>query len=83
MTIPKRWKISESEDWAACTMSILGGRYKLYTGELPKLAETVCWFVRLNGRVIANGICDDVFEGMAKCEHFARNWARREWRVYG
>lgn len=83
MTIPKRWTVSEAEDYAKGTMIILGNRYKVYAGNLPGLADAASWFVRLNGRIIANGICDDVFDGMANCEHFARSWARREWRVYG
>ncbi|MQX78119.1 hypothetical protein [Sinorhizobium medicae] len=83
MTIPKRWTVSEDEDHAKGTMTILGKRYKVYAGNLPGLVDAACWFVKLNGRTIANGICDDVFVGMANCEHFARNWARREWRVYG
>lgn len=83
MNIPKRWKVSEDEDYATGTMMILGTRYKVYSGKLPGLVDTVGWFVKLNDHIVANGICDDVFDGMANSEHFARNWARREWRVYG
>lgn len=64
-------------------MVLLGRRYELYTGELPHLGdETACWFIRLKGRVIATGICGDIFLGMAQAEHAASNWARRDWRVY-
>ena len=83
MKIPKWWTVSEEEDYAMGTMMILGARYKVYSGRLPGLADVAGWYVKLNGRTVANGICNGVFEGMAQCEHFARNWARREWRVYG
>lgn len=82
--IPKGWKASVDYSSIRRTVILSGSRYELYTGELPNLPpETACWFVRLKGRVIASGICDDILIGMAQAEQAASNWAQREWRVYG
>lgn len=82
--IPKHWKLSDELADAECTMILGQKRIPAFHRGFPNLGdETACRFTRLNGRVIANGLCDGIPVGIAEAEHAATNWARQDWCVYG
>ncbi|WP_332302534.1 hypothetical protein [Rhizobium sp. GR12] len=59
------------------------GDYALYAGELPDMDGEAAWFVRQRGRVVANGIADDLGAAQAQAEQATENWTERDLRVYG
>lgn len=78
---PYPWDMTNDRS-TTCTAKIGAREFHLYAGELPDLDGEAAWFVRLNGRVIAAGIAEELGAAQANAEQAAENWADRDLRVF-